>query len=205
MIQILAANETTLRLGRQGEHLARQVVFDLSGWIDTYGDGVPELICLRPGDDAPHPVAYDRDGSTLVWTVTSAYTVSVDAYGQCELRWYVNEVIVKSRTWRTWVEPAMDTPTGDIPPDPQQGWVEQVLAAGAAANASAERAKSAAERAESAVPSGSLVIGNGLKWDPDGNLSVDTADSAEQDNTRPITSAAVYMEIGNIDAILKTI
>lgn len=138
MIQILAANETTLRLGRQGEHLARQVVFDLTGWIDTYGDGVPELICLRPGDDAPHPVAYDRDGSTLVWTVTSAYTVSVDAYGQCELRWYVDDVIVKSRTWRTWVEPAMDTPTGAAPPEPQQGWVNQVLAAGAAAQAAAQ-------------------------------------------------------------------
>lgn len=31
------------------------------------------------------------------------------------------------------------------------------------------------------------------------------AHSAEQDNTRPITSAAVYMEIGNINALLSTI
>lgn len=31
------------------------------------------------------------------------------------------------------------------------------------------------------------------------------ANSAEQDNTRPITSAAVYMEIGNINALLATI
>lgn len=31
------------------------------------------------------------------------------------------------------------------------------------------------------------------------------ADSAEQDNTRPITSAAVYTEIGNINALLATI
>lgn len=50
-----------------------------------------------------------------------------------------------------------------------------------------------------------LSIGNGLKFNTDGKLSVDTADTAEQDNTRPITSAAVYTEIGNIDAILKTI
>ena len=50
-----------------------------------------------------------------------------------------------------------------------------------------------------------LSIGNGLKFNTDGKLAVDTADTAEQDNTRPITSAAVYTEIGNIDAILKTI
>ena len=50
-----------------------------------------------------------------------------------------------------------------------------------------------------------LSIGNGLKFNTDGKLAVDTADTAEQDNTRPITSAAVYTEMGNIDAILKTI
>lgn len=31
------------------------------------------------------------------------------------------------------------------------------------------------------------------------------ADSVEQDNTRPITAAAVYTEIGNINALLATI
>lgn len=31
------------------------------------------------------------------------------------------------------------------------------------------------------------------------------ADSAEKDNTRPITAAAVYTEIGNINALLATI
>ena len=39
----------------------------------------------------------------------------------------------------------------------------------------------------------------------DGVLSVNTASNAEADNTLPITSAAVYTEIGNIDALLQTI
>lgn len=43
-----------------------------------------------------------------------------------------------------------------------------------------------------------LVITNGV-------LSVNRAHSAEADNTLPITSAAVHTEIGNIDALLKTI
>ena len=50
------------------------------------------------------------------------------------------------------------------------------------------------------------TIGHGLKLDAKTNtLSVDTADKMEQDNTLPITSAAVYVEVGNINALLKTI
>ena len=49
-------------------------------------------------------------------------------------------------------------------------------------------------------------IGNGLKLDTKTNtLAVDTADAVERDNTKPITSAGVYLEIGNINAVLATI
>lgn len=56
-----------------------------------------------------------------------------------------------------------------------------------------------------ANPPISVKAGNGLKIAEDGTLSVDTADKAEKDNTKPITSASVYMEIGNINALLATI
>ena len=36
-------------------------------------------------------------------------------------------------------------------------------------------------------------------------LSVDTATTVDEDNTKPITSAAVFTEIGNINALLETI
>ena len=39
---------------------------------------------------------------------------------------------------------------------------------------------------------------NDIEW-------ITPANSAEEDNTRPITAAAVYMEIGNINALLATI
>lgn len=39
----------------------------------------------------------------------------------------------------------------------------------------------------------------------DGVLSVNTADKVERDNTLPVTSAAVYTEVGNINALLATI
>ena len=47
-------------------------------------------------------------------------------------------------------------------------------------------------------------IGHGLKVT--GNtLEVDTAEEVEQDNTLPITSAAVYTTVGNIEVLLGTI
>ncbi len=53
---------------------------------------------------------------------------------------------------------------------------------------------------------GGYQIGDGLKLDAETNtLSVDTADAVEKDNTKPVTSAAVYTEVGNINALLATI
>lgn len=53
---------------------------------------------------------------------------------------------------------------------------------------------------------GGYQIGSGLKLDAETNtLSVDTADAVEKDNTKPVTSAAVYTEVGNINALLATI
>jgi hypothetical protein len=50
------------------------------------------------------------------------------------------------------------------------------------------------------------VIGDGLKYDSEtSTISVDTTDVAEQDNTKPITSAGVFVEIGNINALLESI
>ena len=52
---------------------------------------------------------------------------------------------------------------------------------------------------------GRVRVGENLKISADGTLSVDTVAAVEQDNTRPITSAAVYTEVGNINALLETI
>ena len=98
----------------------------------------------------------------------------------------------------------------------------------------ANRAEDAAERAEHATPEvnpeaiakavedymtlhpvglptatadklGAVRVGQNLLIDEAGVLSVDTANEAEQDNTRPITSAGVFATVGNINALLETI
>ena len=50
----------------------------------------------------------------------------------------------------------------------------------------------------------SYAVGDGLVV-KNGALSVDIATAAEQDNTKPITSGAVYTAVGNINALLATI
>lgn len=52
---------------------------------------------------------------------------------------------------------------------------------------------------------GGIIVGEDLQITSTGLLSVVKANVVEQDNTHPITAAAVYTEIGNIDALLQTI
>ena len=52
---------------------------------------------------------------------------------------------------------------------------------------------------------GLIKVGENLKITQDGVLSVDTADAVEKDNTKPITSAAVHVEIGNIEVLLAAL
>ena len=52
---------------------------------------------------------------------------------------------------------------------------------------------------------GGVIVGDNLIVDSSGKISVDVATDAEEDNTRPISSAAVYAEIGNINILLSLI
>ena len=52
---------------------------------------------------------------------------------------------------------------------------------------------------------GGIIVGEDLQITQSGVLSVTKANQVEQDNTHPITAAAVYTEVGNINALLQTI
>lgn len=52
---------------------------------------------------------------------------------------------------------------------------------------------------------GGIIVGDDLQITQSGVLSVVKADRATADNTHPITAAAVYTEVGNINALLQTI
>ena len=52
---------------------------------------------------------------------------------------------------------------------------------------------------------GGIKVGENLKIDENGVLSVDTATDVEQDNTKPVTSAAVHVQLGNVEVLLSTL
>ena len=52
---------------------------------------------------------------------------------------------------------------------------------------------------------GGVIVGDHLSVTGEGLLSVVVANDAEHDNTNPISAAAVYTEIGDINALLATI
>ena len=178
MKKIYANNLTTLSLGRQGENLARQVVFDIRDLESLYGSGTVEVIHQRPGDAQPYPLAVQRDGTLVTWDVTATDTemsaaTANERYGKCELRYYAGETLAKSQIWRTWVESAMDTPSETAPPEPEQGWVDKVLEAGTSAKEAADRAAAAQTKAPK--------IQNGTWWvfDASSQAYVDTGVKAQ--------------------------
>lgn len=52
---------------------------------------------------------------------------------------------------------------------------------------------------------GVIRVGDNLEITPEGVLSVMTTDRAEAGDTRPITSAGVYTQLGNIEILLAAL
>ena len=118
---------TNIPLGRQGENLATCIIFDCTGLVQLYGDGTAELL-HELKDGTIYPVAVTQDGASVSWTVSASDTATVGA-GRAELRWYVGDTLAKSAKFRTSVSSALADTSVSTPPEPQQSWVDKVLAA----------------------------------------------------------------------------
>lgn len=118
----------TIKIGRQGENEAREIVFDISRWRSLYGDGVASLVHRRNSDEHPYPCDVTReDGNLIVWTVRLS-DVANEGIGECELIYSVGGVVVKSVIWSTFVARGLTDVAEDIP-NAAQPWVDKVLAA----------------------------------------------------------------------------
>ncbi len=227
-MKIIKANSLPIPLGKQGENNAIGVEFGLCEYLALYGPGTPQLIVQRNGDDHPYPVPLSIDGETAIWRVSDADT-SVPGYGQAELRWVVGDVIAKSRIYTFFVLDSLGE--ASTPPEMWQSWLGEILGAAADVQATVGNAVPYIDEqtytwhvwsvAESRyIDTG--ICAKGEKGDggsgditqiktdntltvKDGVLGVNTADVVEEDNTLPVTSAAVHIVVGNIGAILDTI
>lgn len=176
-IYIVQPSQQVILLGRSGENEARIIQWDITNWVEEYGTGTPSLLNQRNGDAQPYPVAITTDGTTVSWLVTSTDTSNTGA-GQCELQYIVGGVVVKSRIWPTEVKASMSE-AGPVP-EPQQGWVDQVLQQTAAsAQAAATSASQAATSASGAAASAQSAAQSAASADASAQSAAESAQRAE--------------------------
>lgn len=146
MNEILVKSGVEIDLGKRGEHLARCIVFDISGWQKTYGEGSVHLLHQRNGDKAPYPCVVETDGPYVRWLLSET-DVDVAGRGRAELQYFVDEARVKSETWNTRTNRSMNN-EGPIPEEPAENWLNTMLQLGTETQENAEIAEQNAEIAE---------------------------------------------------------
>lgn len=201
-MRTICVQDGTILLGKQGEHEAAQVRFDVSAWLDTYGEGTPELLVRRSGDAVPYPAVVTRgepdteDADSVFWVLSSADTAKY-GYGECELRWYINNKLAKSRTWLTRTLPTIDP--GEMP-DAYQSWVDDVLQAGADATASAAAAALSESNASASEIAAALSESNVSASEIAAAASEQAAKESEQSAAESAAAAAADAASTMLDA-----
>lgn len=174
MRTIAVTGNETIRIGRAGENQAVQVIWPglLEKWRELYGEGTVQLAVRRPKDTAPYPAVCEVSENDVMWTVQAADTAR-HGIGECELTYLVGEKVAKSQTWATEIRRSLTEDDMVEPPEAQQGWVDQVLAAGRAAQEAAERAETASIR----QPYPNAETGTWWVWDAETEQYEDTGES----------------------------
>ena len=151
-MRIVMDKPGTIDLGKQGENLSREIAFpEPAQWREEFPGGAAQLL-VRPNGGKAYPVVLEEDGDLAVWQVTAADTARA-GYGRCELRWSVDGMVVKSKTYMTFVAEGLSGGCG-CGQDNWSAYLEQIIQAGADALNAAGRAEAAANRAEIAGESG---------------------------------------------------
>ena len=146
------------------------------------------------GADAVH-FAYPGDDEALVVIVGDDGTAEIP-----------NQLLTRSGTIRCWTYDAeSERTTGELLiPVAERAKPSDYVYTPTEVETVASVKRWVEERIAEIEVSGGMEIGHGLKME-DGKVCVDCADAVEVDNTLPVTSAAVYTEVGNIEALLATV
>lgn len=221
---------TRIPLGRTGENGVTTVVWEglATEWEEEFGPGTINLVAMRSTDDAPYPVYVSIVNGNVEWLVSNADT-EFPGIGKCELTYIVDNKVAKSKTWTTAVAPSITGDAGHTPPPEYQSWVDAVFTEAAKIQNSIPEVTEADDGKYMRVVNGRWAASEGsggiddpywkdvkekpfetldnntLTVSDNGVLRVNTTDVAEQDNTKPITSSAVHVIVGNIDTLLSQI
>lgn len=175
MIEIKAVPGKLIMLGKQGENLAREVVFDVSGVRAEFGDGAFRLSAKRPGEADAYPATVTETGDTVVWALTGADTQNAGR-GQCELAYYAGETRLKTWTYDTAIAKSL---TGSPKTDPYNEFLDEVNRLAAEAAISQREAKNSE---------------NAAKTSEENAKASETAAKTSEDNAAEYARAALAAE-----------
>lgn len=175
MIEIKAIPGKLIMLGKQGENLAREVIFDVSGVRAEFGDGAFRLSAKRPGESDAYPATVTETGNTVVWALTGADTQNAGR-GQCELAYYAGETRLKTWTYDTAIAKSL---TGSPKTDPYNEFLDEVNRLAAEAAISQREAKNSE---------------NAAKTSEENAKASETAAKTSEDNAAEYARAALAAE-----------
>ena len=130
----------TVNLGHKGENEARCVVFDISSFLEEFGeDGAYEIVFQRSSSETPYLTlnSYQLD-TYVVWVLTNTDT-DVVGEGRCEVRYKVDDMIVKTDIYTTYLQESLGD-TGEAP-SPSEDLIEKISALKTATETAASNAK----------------------------------------------------------------
>lgn len=184
----------TVSFGRKGENLARRIMFDMSALIAEFGAGSFEWVIRRPHESTVYiAVNKEQDGSTAILNLTATET-AISGYGGLELRYYVDDVIVKTIVWRTSIAASLGG--GDVP-DPIEDYIDQMReiaqeaseSADAAGDSATQAAVSAANAAGSATEAAGYAANAAASASASAGSATDSAASATAAHTSETNAA----------------
>lgn len=132
-IDVSRSKTSRINLGIQGENIIEHIIFNISAWIEEFGEGDAYVYAQRKGDENPYPVALDMDldAGTATWTLNATDT-AVKGKGKAQLVYVVDEdgteaitddEIKKTRVFSTTVQTSL-VPASEENPDAYETWLE---------------------------------------------------------------------------------
>lgn len=194
---VLCENQQ-IEIGKAGENLAKSCTIDYSAWVKEYGEGDLRIRAIRSGDAEPYPVTnVATENGVATWTFTDADT-AVKGYGEVQILYYVEDVLVKSRVWRTYTHRSLSTSSEEVP-DPYQDWLSEVERIGSqieddaesASDSATRAAGSASEAAESAL-SAARSESSAQEYASEASTSATSAASSASAASQSASEASTY-------------
>lgn len=157
-INVNDCNPGLFHIGRVAENEVTQIDFDLTSYIEEYGEGGGAVLTVqRFGDSDPYLIPMIITDGIASWYISDADT-AVSGRGACQLTYTVGDKVKKTAIYPFSCGESLE-PTGEAP-DPFDSWLEtlaeytsETSANAAAARTSASEAASSAQSAQESAQS----------------------------------------------------